>query len=225
MQQNNLENMGSNRARELEKIKEELVETRDLYEALQEKYKGACSRKKAVENEMKELKRLMASKVKILLDKTENDDKLIKALRDENLRIKSGKGGKFTTAKSENNSEENNFEVIYQLKQENSKYKNEVLVLKTDLQRMKDRVKELTMNCIGAPDEALEDKENIIIDLEEKLEILERENFKLQNDKPEVSTRVTNTESEKIIKDLSQQNARLRLKVANLSEKIQELKE
>jgi predicted nucleic acid-binding Zn-ribbon protein len=37
----NLETMGSNRARELDKIKEELVELRDQYESLQQKYKGA----------------------------------------------------------------------------------------------------------------------------------------------------------------------------------------
>jgi len=37
----NLENIGSNRARELEKLKEELVELRDMNDNLNQKYKGA----------------------------------------------------------------------------------------------------------------------------------------------------------------------------------------
>lgn len=96
----NLETMGANRARELEKLKEELVETRDQYESLNQKYKGACARKTAVEKEMKELKNLMASKIKVLLDKTENDDKLVNLLREENKRLKSGKPTKSGNASS-----------------------------------------------------------------------------------------------------------------------------
>ena len=217
----NLENIGTNRAKEIEKLKEELVETRDILESLQQKYKGACSRKSAVENEMKELKTLMASKVKILLDKTENDDKLINALRSENARIKASKGIKAPA--SSKTGDEEAYEMIYKLKQENNKYKNDLAVTKAELQKKEERVNELTMNCIGAPDEHMEEKENIIIDLEERVEQLERENFMIRNQKPEAAQRVSKTENEKIIKDLSKDNARLRSKVADLSEKVTEL--
>ncbi|CAI2368600.1 unnamed protein product [Moneuplotes crassus] len=217
----NLETIGMNRARELDKLKEEIVVVTDQHESLQQKYKGACARKKAVENEMKELKNLMAEKVKILIDKTENDDKLIKALRNENARLQSKKGGKAVASTS---SSDEAYEVIYQLKQENSQVKNELSVAKADLQNKEERVKELTMNCIGAPDEILEEKENMIMDLEEKVEMLERENFVLKNEKPDHTRRAPQTENDKIITDLSQQNARLRLKISELNEKIEELR-
>lgn len=217
----NLETMGTNRARELDKMKEELVETRDQFESLNLKYKGACSRKVAVENEMKELKSLMASKVKILLDKTENDDKLINMLKEENSRIKSSKGFKAGGAKSSQS--EDNLEVIYKLKNENARLKNEVIVLQSEVDKNKQKINELMTSCIGAPDEALEDKETLISELEEKLDSMERENFMLKNNRSDQFSRKATTESDKIIKDLSQQNARMRLKISDLSDKVIEL--
>ena len=112
----NLETMGANRARELDKIKEELIEARDQLETMTQKYKGASSRKTAIENEMKELKSLMASKVKVLLDKSENDDKLINLLREENKRLKSGKGQKAPAKAASSKLSEEDQEVIYNLK-------------------------------------------------------------------------------------------------------------
>lgn len=35
-------------------------------------------------------------------------------------------------------------------------------------------------NCVGAPDEELEEKELRIADLEDKVELLEKENFKIR---------------------------------------------
>jgi predicted RNase H-like nuclease (RuvC/YqgF family) len=61
------------------------------------------------------------------------------------------------------------------------------------------------------------------MELEDKVEQLERENFMLKNNKTDQFSRKSQTESEQIIKDLSQQNAKLRLKICDLSEKIQQL--
>jgi hypothetical protein len=35
-------------------------------------------------------------------------------------------------------------------------------------------------NCVGAPDEQLEEKELLIADLEERIETLEKENFQIR---------------------------------------------
>ena len=72
-------------------------------------------------------------------------------------------------------------------------------------------------NCIGAPDEQLEEKELRIAELEEKVETLERENFRIKNDTRTVRP---SDESDKIIKDLSRQNAMLRRKLDDALEKI-----
>ena len=218
----NLETLGTNRARELDKIKEELIEARDQLDTMTQKYKGASSRKTAIENEMKELKSLMASKVKVLLDKSENDDKLINLLREENKRLKSGKGQKASTKTTDSKQSEEDQETIYNLKNDNAKLKSDIIVLKADASKKEAKINELLKNCIGAPDEILEEKEAIINDLEEQVDKLMRENFLLKNNKTDQFTRKSQTESEQIIKDLSQQNAKLRMKVADLTEKIKD---
>ena len=88
-------------------------------------------------------------------------------------------------------------------------------------------------NCVGAPDEELEEKELRIADLEDKVELLEKENFKIRQDMnqskqhqlgkgmtdPTPSLR-SKDESEKIISDLSKQNAILRRKLDDALEKL-----
>lgn len=218
----NLETMGTNRARELDKLKEELIEARDQLEKVTQKYKGASSRKTAIENEMKELKSLMAGKVKVLLDKSENDDKLINLLREENKRLKSGKGQKGPAKASSAKQSDEDQEIIYNLKNDNAKLKSDIIVLKAEASKKENKINELLKNWIGAPDEVLEEKEAIISELEEELDKLRRENFLLKNSKQDHFPRKTTTENDQIIKDLSQQNAKLRMKVADLTEKLKE---
>lgn len=208
----NLENMGTNRARELEKLKEELVLMRDQFEILNQKYKGAWSRKVAVENETKELKSLMASKVKILLDKTENDDKLINMLRAEVSRLKTGKAGKVEKSKGDKGTDDKD-ELIYKLNNEIAKLKNSIIVQEVEIGKKDSKLKELTKNWIGAPNEELEERDAMIYELEQKIEELERQT-------QEKFTRKTQTESEQLIKELSQQNAKLRLKINELQDKL-----
>ena len=81
-------------------MKEELLNIKDQFKQLEEKYKGAVARKKVVETEMKSLKDDFQSKIKVLLGKTENDDKLIAALKGEISKLRSG-GNK--PSKSEGN--------------------------------------------------------------------------------------------------------------------------
>lgn len=85
-------------------------------------------------------------------------------------------------------------------------------------------------NCIGAPDERLEEKELRIAELEDKVESLEKENFKIRQEMGQTRPGFgkggmqehpkTKDESDKIIKDLSKQNAILRRKLDDALEKL-----
>ena len=78
-------------------------------------------------------------------------------------------------------------------------------------------------NCVGAPDEQLEEKELLIADLEERIESLEKENFQIRQEMQKAPSMVGKTgkdESEKVINDLSKQNAILRRKLDDALEKL-----
>ena len=94
--------------------------------------------------------------------------------------------------------------------------------MKAEANKKEAKINELMKNCIGAPDEVLEEKEAIISELEEEVEKLRRENFLLKNNKQDQFPRKPQTENDQIIKDLSQQNAKLRMKVVDLTEKLKE---
>lgn len=79
-------------------------------------------------------------------------------------------------------------------------------------------------NCIGAPDERYEEKDLMIVDLEEKCEKQERELFKLKQEFKEINEsrfpKKSKDEQEKLIQDLTKQNAMLRRKLDDLQIKI-----
>lgn len=58
------------------------------------KYKAAVARRDTLENQMKDIKTEFTSKIKILIEKTENDDKLIQMLKQEIRRLEGIKGTK-----------------------------------------------------------------------------------------------------------------------------------
>lgn len=51
-----------------------------------------------------------------------------------------------------------------------------------ELEQRDEKIKTLMTNCVGAPDERLEEKELRIAELEEKAEQLEKENFKVKQE-------------------------------------------
>jgi len=61
---------------------------------IKQKYKGAMARRDTLENQMKTIKTDFGMKIKMLLDKTENDDKLIAMLKSEIARLENVKGVK-----------------------------------------------------------------------------------------------------------------------------------
>jgi len=77
------------------------------------------------------------------------------------------------------------------------------------------------VNCIGAPDEQAEDKENLIFEMEEHIEKLEKEIFTLKQEAAGV--RKPQTEQDKMQADIVKQNALLRRKLDDAQQKIGEL--
>jgi len=115
----------------------------------------------------------LQAKMKVLIEKTENDDKLIKMLKEEIKRLEQSKGVKSQlTGKAEQPVPE-----IAKLKNENVKLKNDVSCLEVRLEKKEAQIKQLMTNCVGAPDENLEEKELRIAELEDKVESLEKQLF------------------------------------------------
>jgi chromosome segregation ATPase len=92
----NLTKLENNRAKDLEKATKELEETKDELSQLKTKYKAAVARRDTLEQQMKDFKGEVQSKMKLLIDKTENDDKLIQLLKSEVKRLETLKGVKST---------------------------------------------------------------------------------------------------------------------------------
>lgn len=66
----NLEGMENNRAKELEKSLKELEETKEELAQVKTKYKAAIARRDTLENQLKDFKGDVSSKMKVLLEKT-----------------------------------------------------------------------------------------------------------------------------------------------------------
>lgn len=67
-------------------------------------------------------------------------------------------------------------------KGENSRLKNQIKCLEIELEQKNDKVKHLLTSCVGAPDEAFEEKELRIAELEDRCEQLEKENFHIRQE-------------------------------------------
>ena len=133
---------------------------------------------------MKTIKTDFGMKMKMLLDKTENDDKLIAMLKQEIARLESLKGVK-SQLKGDDAAGLANVQQateMQKLKREVTNLKNEVKCQEIEIEQKTDKIKQLMTNCIGAPDERLEEKDLLIAELEEKCEKLERQLFKTKQE-------------------------------------------
>ena len=52
--------------------------------------------------------------------------------------------------------------------------------MEVELEQKDEKIQNLLQNCVGAPDERFEEKELRIVELEERLEGLEKDNFRMQ---------------------------------------------
>ena len=130
---------------------------------------------------MKTIKTDFGMKMKMLLDKTENDDKLIAMLKQEIARLENLKGVK-SQLKSEDVANHQHITEMQKLKRELTNLKNEVKCQEIEIEQKNDKINQLMTNCIGAPDERLEEKDLLIAELEEKSEKLERQLFKTKQE-------------------------------------------
>eukprot|EP00798_Chlamydomonas_sp_ICE-L_P008753 gene8753-33614_t len=79
-----IDKAATTRNHETERIQNELAAVKQDYDTLKMKYDGAMSRRKVLENELGSIK----EKMSVVLDKTNNDDRLITALKNEVASLK-----------------------------------------------------------------------------------------------------------------------------------------
>ena len=92
---------------------------------VKQKYKGAIARRDTLETQMKTIKTDFGTKMKMLLDKTENDDKLIAMLKQEIARLENIKGVK-SQLKSEDAANHTQLTQMHNLRREVTNLKNAV---------------------------------------------------------------------------------------------------
>lgn len=83
----NLNSMQGNKAKELEALRLDVNMKDDEIQQLKKKFSAANARKDTLEVQIKEIKQTFQSKIQILIDKTDNDDKLIVMLKQEIARL------------------------------------------------------------------------------------------------------------------------------------------
>lgn len=113
------------------------------------------------------------------------------------------------------------------LKRDTQNLGNQVKCLEIELEQKEQKIKQLMLNCVGAPDEAQEEKELRIAELEEKNENLERALFKANQDALDNGEKrfpkKSKDEQEKIIQELTKSNAMLRRKLDDAQQKVTKL--
>ena len=77
----NLTKLATKKGEDVEKLKYQIEEQKEELAEVKQKYKGAVARRDTIENQLKTIKTDFGMKMKMLLDKTENDDKLIGMLK------------------------------------------------------------------------------------------------------------------------------------------------
>jgi len=200
--------------RNLEKLESDKVkETEKQNTELKFKYKALKSRQTILENDLRETKENMTQKIKLLIDKTENDDKLIAALKDR-LKLKDPKT--ISIPSSAAGSEE-----TYKMKNEIRKLKSDVMVLETEIKNRDKKIK-------AFEDQRKEEgKEQIHTKSPEESDFgklqFEVEHLKLENEAlRQQAKRKKKDETDNIINDLTKQNLQLRKKVDDLNVKLSE---
>ena len=132
---------------------------------------------------MREVKGQFTSKMQILIEKTENDDRLITMLKSEVARLEQLKQVKSTLQSGMRLKPLTETDELTKTKGENGRLKNQVKCMEIELEQKEERIQLLMRDCVGAPDERFEEGETRIAELEERIDSLEKENFRLQAEK------------------------------------------
>ena len=183
--------------KEIENKKNEIKKLNDMNSKLK-------SRKNVLEKELKDQKEQLTDKIKILLEKSDNDEKLITAMKNELLKKGVNIGNYFEDATFNLNQE------ILKLRQqikEKDKYINNLTAM-----LIPDKNNNVIIN--NQNNNVNNNNNNMDVDMNNimnRLAQLELENKQLRN----------KSEETKISESLAKENAKLRMKIAELEDKLQ----
>lgn len=193
------------RRKEIVSLQEQLAKTKEELEMSKKKAQGYSSRLVALEKEAKEIRETHKVQIKMLLDKTENDDRFIAELKNELERVKKAKG--YTRLEPIAGNKE-----ISELKWQIANLHQKLSQVQEELNE-KDKMLEMFKNF--AEPEGVED-----VALKQRVKELETEVKRLKDNEKKGGS----SEDGRIIKDLSSQNARMRSKVNELTEELSKLR-
>lgn len=121
--------------------------------------------------------------MQILIQKTENDDRLITMLKSELARLEQLKQVKSTLNSGMRLKPLAQTDELTRVIGENGRLTNTVKCQEIELEQKEEKIQLLMRDCVGAPDERFEEKEMRIAELEERIETVEKEKFALQQEK------------------------------------------
>ena len=162
----NLNRMNLKKKEDVDKLKFTVDEQKEELNELKRKYKAALARRDTLETQMKTIKTDYGSKMKMLLDKTENDDRLIQMLKQEISRLENSKGLKSMMPKGGEGGDGVAIELA-KARRELVLLKNEVKCAEIKIEKRDEKIQQLMKSCVGAPDERVEEKDSMIVELQD----------------------------------------------------------
>jgi len=211
------------RRKEMEVLKSQVENMKNENDNLQTKTKAANVRKTVLEHDVKDIKVEYEKNKKILLEKSDNDDKYIQALKQEVEKLKNQQPVTQTKIVYRDNKEEkkvNYVEDKFDKGGDDSKAKQDLKYMKLELDRKEAMIRQLLSEKVTAPVTQTKDvpmDTDKITRLENTIKMLKAENDELTKLKLGVKP---GDPDAKMIKDLSVQNAQLRRKIDDLDTKL-----
>ncbi|CAK64446.1 unnamed protein product (macronuclear) [Paramecium tetraurelia] len=198
-----------------ELLKSQYEAVRVENENLQQKIKAVSSRRQILEDQIKDVKVEYEKNKKILLEKSENDDKYIFALKSELDKLKK-------------NQPQSETKIVYKPAddEETRKLRQELKYCKEEIGRNEQMIKELIAEKVNRSKQELpqqqqqEKAQTKPVQTDERVKKLEEEIKALKRERDEFFKTLTkDVETQKMIKDLTMQNVKLRNKIDDLTKK------
>ncbi|EAR85296.2 hypothetical protein TTHERM_00470690 (macronuclear) [Tetrahymena thermophila SB210] len=217
----------SERRKEQEELKQQFDKIKQENELIGSKLKAVTARKNILEKEIKEIRNEYDNNKKILLDKSDNDNKYISALKQEIDKLRKKEPEVINKVVYQrvytNNTDEENEKKLKASDDEMSRLRQDMKYMKNELEQKERMISELISEKIKSDKQQVQkvvqssnlgndEAHQKIQKLEEMVRALkkEREDF--------YDSKLNDKESAKIIKELSLQNAKLRSKIDDLNQ-------
>ena len=152
-----------------------------MLEDAKKKVSAAKARTETLEVQLKDIKQMYQSKIAILIEKTENDDRLIMMLKDEIKRIESVKGVKGTLQTGHKIELKPADDELIKLRGENGRLRNQVKCFEIEVSQKKEKIEKLMRDQIGSPDDNMLEKDFFIKQQQEEISRLRVEISKQLN--------------------------------------------